>query len=147
VNIIKTNHFQRELLFEINNREIDFVHFVDISPLTKVQNKEFPIAILFGITLSKKYLMKVAGTPDYVEQMKTNKSIKNDEFYLTELKTDKIADDIEKFLISKGFKAYSQSEDNIIKTGFYDNEDKRTPLPHKTIAGFAGLGWIGKHNL
>lgn len=58
---METNHFHRELLFEINNRGIDFVHFVDISPLTKIQNKEFPIAILIGITLSKKYLMKVVS--------------------------------------------------------------------------------------
>lgn len=142
-----TNLFQYELQVEIKKQGIDFIHFVDISHLTKEQNKGYPTAILIGITLSKDYLRKVACTPDYVEQMKINRTIKNDEFHLAELKTDEIADHIENFLVSNGFNAYSQSEDNILKTGYYDKEHRKTPLPHKTIAGFAGLGWIGKHNL
>jgi hypothetical protein len=76
--------------------------------------------------------------PDYVEQMKINNTINKDEFYLTELKTDRIADCIENYIVSKGFKAYSQFEDNILKTGYYDKENRKTPLPHKTIAGLVG---------
>lgn len=144
---METNLFQNELLIEINKQGIDFMHFVDISHLTRKQNKGYPTAILIGIILSKDYLRNVASTLDYVEQMKINKTIKNDEFHLTELKTDRVADHIENYLVSKGFKAYSQSEDNILKTGYYDEKHRKTPLPHKTIAGFAGLGWIGKHNL
>ena len=141
---METDFFQKELLTEIEKQDVDFIYFVDISHLTDIQNKGFSTAILFGIALSKDYLEKVSANPDYVEQMKINKTIKNDEFHLTELKTDEIADSIEKYIVSKGFKAYSQSEENILKTGYYDNENRKTPLPHKTIAGLVGLGWIGK---
>lgn len=144
---METNIFQKELLTEIEKQRVDFIYFVDIQHLTAGQNKGYSTTILFGATLPKDYLKTVALNPDYVESMKINKTIKNDEFHLTEQKTDKIADYIEEYIVSRGFKAYSQSEENILKYGHYDKKNKKTPLLHKTIAGLAGLGWIGKHNL
>jgi epoxyqueuosine reductase QueG len=144
---MKPHLFQNKLKDEIKLQGADFMHFVDISHLPKEQNKGFPIAILVGIVLSRDYLKKVASVPDYVEQMKKNNTIKSDEFHLTELKTDRIADNIEAYITSAGFNAYSQSEDNILKTVYYNKEQRSTPLPHKTVAVYAGMGWIGKHNL
>ena len=104
-----SDFFQEELLSEIEKQGVDFIYFVDISHLTHIQNKGYSTAILFGIALSKSYLEKVAANPEYVEQMKVLHTINEDEFHLTELKTDQIADNIEKYIVSKGFKAYSQS--------------------------------------
>lgn len=138
---------QNKLISVIEKQGADFVCFVDVSSFRYEQNKGYPTAILFGIVLSKEYINRVAASSDYVEQMKRANAIEEDEFHKTEIKTDEIADYIESYISSIGFKAYSQSEDNIAKSGYYDSINKHTPLPHKTIAGYAGLGWIGKHNL
>ncbi|MGQ8338312.1 hypothetical protein ACUNWD_17290 [Sunxiuqinia sp. A32] len=136
-----------EIQAELENHKVDFVHFIDISQLAKEQNKGFASAILFGIVLSPAYLQEIINTPDFVARMIRNKQVQNDEFHKTELKTDRIADQLASFLIEKGYSAYSQSEDHIAKTGFYNENTKTTPLPHKTIALMAGIGWIGKHDL
>jgi epoxyqueuosine reductase len=115
--------------------------------LSQKQSKGFANAILIGIVLSSNFLKEVTNTEDYVENLKINKLIEKDEFYIAETNTDALADYISAFLISQGYEAYSQSENNIYTTGCYDEANKSTPLPHKTVALLSGLGWIGKHNL
>jgi epoxyqueuosine reductase len=139
--------FERELRAELTEQGTDFVYFVDISQLPDTQNKQYPVAILIGIVLSSNYIQKVLETPDYVQKMVLNNRIHDDEFYKKEVKADRIADSIAGYLIKRGYAAYSQSEKNILSTGYYNEKTKSTPLPHKTVAGLAGLGWIGKHNL
>lgn len=138
---------ENEIKYEFKNRGADLITFVDISSLTYEQNKGYSTAILIGIVLTPDYLKKVTETNDYVKNMLLNNQINDDEFHLTELKTDRLADEMAHYLTSKGYSAYSQSEDNIYLTGFYNLKKNTTPLPHKTIALMAGLGWIGKHNL
>lgn len=142
---IKT--LEAELEFELESHGADFVIFVDISQLSEEQNKRYPNAILIGITLSPNYIQEISLTPEYIQKMIRSNLISKDEFHVAEANTDKLADNIADYLSSKGYSAYSQSEKNISLTGFYDEKAKLTPLPHKTIAGLAGLGWIGKHNL
>jgi len=138
---------QSKIYDELISKGVEFIRFVDISHLSEKQNKGYSNAILFGIPLTPTYLKKVGETIDYVKKMIQNKEVESDEFHLIELKTDQIADELARFLQSEGYEAYSQSEKNIEETGYYDKEKNRTPLPHKTIATHAGLGWIGKHNL
>jgi hypothetical protein len=132
-----------DLKHKLRNHGADFIHFVDISQLSDKQNRNYPNAILIGIILSPNYIQEITNTPDYVQTMIQNDQLNNDEFHLKEIKTDRLADYKADYLSSKGYSAYSQSEDNIYSTGFYNEKTKSTPLPHKTIAGLAGLGWIG----
>ena len=136
-----------ELKSELKTLGADFVYLVDISKLSNKQNQGYPNAILLGIPLSRDYIKKVSSTPDYVKNMVRNNQVEEDEFFQKEKNVDSLADNISDFIRLKGYSAYSQSENNLSSTGLFNEETKSSPLPHKTIAGLAGLGWIGKHNL
>lgn len=138
---------ERQLKLELMDRGADFVHFVDISTLTRKQTRNLSSAILIGIALSKDFLKKVTNTPDYVKNMIRNNNFDDDEFLQKETKADRLADYIADYLTSKGYSAYSQSEGSNKAAGVFDEKTKSSLLPHKTIAGLADLGWIGKHNL
>ncbi|MBN1781537.1 epoxyqueuosine reductase [bacterium] len=143
----KTTSFGQKLKAELLAQGAEFVYFVDISGLSHKQNKGFARAVLFGITLSPGYIQQITRMPEYVRIMIRERRIEDDEFEHKETHTNAMADWLAGFIREKGYPAYSQSENNIASAGFYDEAAKSTPLPHKTIAGLAGMGWIGRHNL
>ena len=140
-------HIEEKIRHELKKAGVDLIHCADISHLSPKHNKNFPSAIIFGISLTAGYLQKIVNTPSYIQDMVRHNEIAKDEFHMKERKTDQLADQLADFIRKKGYAAYSQSEDNIYLTGYYDQMKLSTPLPHKTIALLAGMGWIGKHNL
>jgi epoxyqueuosine reductase QueG len=125
-----------ELISELKKHEVSFVKVVDISMLSKKENRGYSVAVLIGIVLSSNYILRLS---------KEN-ILDHSEFSEKENGADKLAEWTADFIIAKGYKAYAQSEKNLIN-GFYDANTKATPLPHKKIAMLAGVGWIGKDNL
>ncbi|EKD93057.1 MAG: hypothetical protein ACD_28C00260G0003 [uncultured bacterium] len=144
----KENVSMKELIeAELAVQGAGFVSFVDVTNLPRVQTRDFPVAILIGISLTKEFVAKVTDTPDYVERLILNKDFSSDEYLRKEQKVDGLADHIASYINRKGYSAISQSEAANEKAGVYNEKNKTSLLPHKTIGTLAGLGWIGKNNL
>lgn len=130
---------------ELERHKIEFVHFVNISGLTQIENRGFQSAILFGVKCSPEYLKKVSKNPNYVPEMVERNYFDDDEHSCYEMEMYRISDLLAEFIEKNGYKAYSLSDTNQITTdNFIGNKSN---LPLKTLAVHAGLGWIGKNNL
>ncbi len=124
----------------LRNENADFVHFVDISMLDIRQNRGLPYAILIGIAINPQFIKAVHDSPDYAHTP-------SDEYAQTEERVGLIADKLAERLVSKGYKALSQSDNGLITENTFDFATKTSVLPHKTIAVLSGIGYIGKNNL
>lgn len=118
-----------ELISELNTHGVNFIKAVDISLLSAKENRGYNFAILIGITLS----------PGYLFRLSKQNILEHSEFGEKEHLADELAEYTADFIISKGYKAFAQSERNLTH-GFFDESMKSTPLPHKKIAILAGLG-------
>ncbi|AIZ56399.1 epoxyqueuosine reductase [Candidatus Methanoplasma termitum] len=62
-----------------------------------------------------------------------------DEYLAMNERLPMLARKVEGLLISNGYKVLSKLPTTIVQ-----DKDRRTVLPHKTVATMAGIGWIGK---
>lgn len=126
----------KELMKELSARGADLIKTIDISMLPENETRGYHAAILIAITLS----------PDYIAHLSKDSAVDYSEFAQKEKRVDELAEWAADFIAAKGYKAFAQSEKNLLH-GFYSEATKTTVLPHKKIAIMAGLGWIGKNNL
>ena len=125
-----------KLTSELKKRGVDFIKMVDISMLSVNENRGYSSAILIGMALS----------PSHIFRLSKENILDYSEFSEREAEVDRLAEFTADFIKGNGYKAYAQSERNLIN-GFYDADTKTTLLPHKKIAMLSGMGWIGKSNL
>ena len=100
---------------------------VGIGDLTAVPSSDYPVGIAVAIPLPKHVIkdLQLAPTREYYKLYTTL----ND-------KLNAIVTAGEKYLTGRGYQAYAQTTDRITV-----DSDNRSPLPHKTVATRAGLGW------
>jgi epoxyqueuosine reductase len=125
-----------ELISELYILGASFVKTADISMLSEKENRGYHTAILIGIFLSPEFILGFSKGTIAVPS----------EYWEKEERTQELAEWAADFIVEKGYKAFAQSDGNIIN-GCFEEATKTSTLPHKKIAILSGLGWIGKSNL
>ena len=106
---------------------------VGIGDMTGVAGCAYPVGVSVAVALPGHVVadLRTAPTKEYYEL-----------YHALNEKLNAIVSAGEAFLQERGWRAWAQTTDRV-RYG----EEKRTPLPHKTVATRAGLGWIGKNCL
>ncbi len=115
---------------ELKSKGATLVGFADLSAVSVEARRNLPYGILIAKALNPEIVGKIPSGPhmDYYNEYKSVNVQLND-----------LCEYTASLIIEKGFNAFPQSKGHIKQDAFW-----RTPLPHKTVATLAGIGWIGK---
>lgn len=126
--VIKMKNLKKEIftLLKENGAEL-----IGVADLSDIPESPYPVGICFLMPVPKHIIndLLTAPTEEY-HQM----------YHDYNKKLNEMGKAAAKLLQDNGFHAIANTTDRVI----WDKETHSTPLPHKTVATKAGLGWIGK---